>query len=404
MVAPIIAGVVAGSFIGSLAKDLVADLIKDIVGNTPRGAIDYVKVEAFKDILKQWTAEFYQTLIAKPHTSAGLDPTGILDMVISGLLTVAKMSMVFSPEIIDELFLEIIQEGFSSAIQFSVGGALQNILSYWRGSYGVQTGQSYSVINAIDHIDDNTLAWLLLSSGEHIITLAFQVLYGLQQKYENDKALQSAQTVAAVDYINRLSFAWNETMRAEAERILSRTARIAEEYYDRIVSLADNLLERFISRVNELDAEVASHKLLYDNNAVAEDTLRAVLIENTLLLDSTKQNYDYYISILETELDNAHTLATAEQLADTTAFDNVMTNIAAQYKKLLDAINYNNYIPRIINVLDKINTIRTYDFATAISQPPPIELEAPPPEAPPELPSLLGTLCIGDYTHEIVRC
>jgi len=382
MVAPIVAGIVAGSFLSSLAKDLVADLLRDVIGNTPRGAVDYAKVEAFKDILRQWTAEFYQSLIAKPHPQSGVDPSGFLDMVISGLLTVAKMSMIFNPEVTEEMFLEILQEGFSNAVQFSIGGAFQNILSYWRGSYGVQSGQSYNVVNAIDYLDDHTIAWLLLSSGEHVITLAFQMIFGLQQKYDNDKSLQISQVTSVVDYINRISFAWNETLRAEAERILSRTTRIAEEYYDRIIALADNLLERFISRVNEIDAEVMSHKILYDNNVIAEDTYRAVLIESILLLDSTKQSYDYFITLLDNEVGNVQTLASTTQLADIYLFDSTMASIATQYRKLIDVISYNNYTSRIITALDKINTVRTYDFATATTSPPPTS-PLPPPGAPP---------------------
>ena len=60
---PAVAGIVAGSFLAGLAKDLVADLIRDAIGNFPRGAIDYLKVEAFKDIFSQWTAEFYDDLL-----------------------------------------------------------------------------------------------------------------------------------------------------------------------------------------------------------------------------------------------------------------------------------------------------------------------------------------------------
>ena len=398
MALPIIAGVVAGSFLAGIAKDLVADLIKDAVGNFPRGAIDYLKVEAFKDVFSHWTAEFYQSLLAEPHQVSGLSPRGLVDIVISGLLTVAKMSMIFNPEVTEELFLEIIQEGFSNAIQFSIGGAFQNILSFWRGSYGVQSGQSNQVMNVIDYIDDLTLTWLLMSSGEHVITLTFQILLGLSQKYESDKSLQLAQVSSAVEYLNRISFAYNETLRAEAERILARSARIAEEYYDRIIALADNMLERFISRVNEIDAETQSHLTLYQNNAISEDTMRAVLIENTMLLDSTKQSYDYFINLLTSEINNASTLT---NLIDSATFNTTMRAIATEYAKLLGAITFKNYASRLTDVLDKINTARTYNFATGQSSLSPINL-VPAPTAPPA-PTLGGT-CIPDMNTEITRC
>jgi hypothetical protein len=395
---PVIAGIVAGSFLAGLAKDLVADLIKDAIGNFPRGAIDYLKVEAFKDILSQWTAEFYQSLLAEPHQVSGLSPKGLVDIVIAGLLAVAKMSMIFNPEVTEELFLEIIQEGFSNAIQFSIGGAIQNILSFWRGSYGVQSGQSNQIFQVIDNIDDLALTWLLMSSGEHVITLAFQSLLGLSQKYESDKTLQLAQISSTIEYINRVSFAYNETLRAEAERILARSARTAEEYYDRIIALADNLLERFISRVNEIDAETQSHLVLYNDNAIGEDTMRAVLIENTLLLDSTKQSYDYFINILLAEINNASTLT---NLIDSTTFNTAMRAIATEYAKLLGAITFKNYASRLIDVLDRINIARTYHFETGQSTLSPINL-IPAPTAPTAV--SLGGTCMPDMNTEITRC
>jgi hypothetical protein len=377
---------------------LVGDLIKDAVGNFPRGAIDYLKVEAFRDVFSHWTAEFYQSLLAEPHQVSGISPKGLVDMVISGLLTVAKMSMIFNPEVTEELFLEIIQEGFSNAIQFSIGGAFQNILSFWRGSYGVQTGQSNQALQIIDNIDDLTLTWLLMSSGEHVITLTFQALLGLSQKYESDKSLQMAQVSSTIEYLNRISFAYNETLRAEAERILARSARTAEEYYDRIISLADNLLERFISRVNEIDAETQSHLTLYNNNAISEDTMKAVLIENTLLLDSTKQSYDYFINLLTSEINNSSGLTNP---IDLTTFNTAMKLIAQEYAKLLGAITFKNYASRLIDVLDRINTARSYNFATGQSNLSPINL-VPAPTTPPA-PSLNDT-CMPDMNTEIVRC
>ena len=280
-------------------------------------------------------------VIAEPHSVSGLSSKGLLDLTIKALETVAKMSIIFNPEVVNELFLEIIQEGFSNAIQFSIGGAFQNILSFWRGSYGVQTGQSYQVLQVIDNIDDLTLAWLLLSSGEHVITLTYEILFGLQQKYDDDKSLQQSQIVSIVDYLNRLSFSWNETLRAEAERLLSRSLRLAEEYYDRIVSLADNLLERFISRANELDAEVESHKILYDSNTIAEDSFRAVLIENKLLLDKSFDSYTNMMNNLFAELNNASQLITT---VDRLSYKTLITAIATEYRKLLDTINYKSYV------------------------------------------------------------
>lgn len=377
----VIAALAGSSFLAGLAKDLVSDLIKDVIGNAQRGAIDYLKFKSFENIFRQWTAEFYQSLIAEPHVISGLSSKGLIDLTVKGLETAAKMSIIFNPEVVEELFLEIIQEGFSNAIQFSIGGAFQNILSFWRGSYGVQTGQSYQAIQIIDNIDDLTLAWLLLSSGEHVITLVYEVLYGLQQKYDDDKSLQQSQIVSIVDYLNRITFSWNETLRAEAERLLARSLRLAEEYYDRIVSLADNLLERFISRANELDAEVESHKILYDNNAIAEDSFRAVLIENKLLLDKSFDSYTAMMNNLFAELNNASQLITT---VDRLSYKTLMTAIATEYRKLLDAINYKSYVTRINDILDRINAVRTYDFPTGQTLPPPVTLQAPQPTYPPE--------------------
>jgi hypothetical protein len=177
-----------------------------------------------------------------------------------------------------------------------------------------------------------------------------------------------SQILSIIDYINRVSFSWNETIRSEAERILARSLRIIEEYFDRLISFADSLLERFISRVNELDAEVQSHKILLDNQVIPNETFNAVVIENTLLLDSTKQSFDYFISLIEDEISNAKTI---DSIIATTVYDTLIQKIINEYVKLLSSITFKDYTPRIMTALDKINAVRTYVFETGETSPPP---------------------------------
>jgi hypothetical protein len=98
------------------------------------------------------------------------------------------------------------------------------------------------------------------------------------------------------------------------------------------------------------------------------------------------------------EINNASTLT---NLIDATTFNTTMRAIAQEYAKLLGAITFRDYTSRIIDVLDRINTARTYNFATGQTTLSPINL-IPTPTAPPQ--PTLGGGCTPDMNTEIVRC
>ena len=78
-----------------------------------------------------------------------------------------------------------------------------------------------------------------------------------------------------------------------------------------------------------------------------------------------------------------------------------MRAIAAEYAKLLGAITFRDYTSRIIDVLDRINVARTYNFATGQSSLSPINLIP----TPPTIPTItLGGVCTPDMNTEIIRC
>jgi hypothetical protein len=79
------------------------------------------------------------------------------------------------------------------------------------------------------------------------------------------------------------------------------------------------------------------------------------------------------------EINNAPTLT---NLIDPTTFNTAMRPIAQEYAKLLGVITFKNYASRLIDVLDRINTARTYNFATQQITTSPIEL-IPAPTPPP---------------------
>jgi len=133
MVAPLL--VAAGLFIASqIGEALIEGFIRQTTeASTIVGRTELAIQTGF---MRNVTAEAFDALCeVAPHYNVTIDADGLMEIFERFMRAVAKASLVLTPEIAEELYTELIQEGFSNAVQMSVGGALQSILNTWRGGY-----------------------------------------------------------------------------------------------------------------------------------------------------------------------------------------------------------------------------------------------------------------------------
>ena len=97
-------------------------------------------------------------------------PAGMLDVMNRFIRATAQVGMVIGPEVAEELFMELIQEGFSNAIQTSLGGAFQSMLNVWRGGAPPSPDELDTLIGKVADMDEDTLALMIALSGSNLPT------------------------------------------------------------------------------------------------------------------------------------------------------------------------------------------------------------------------------------------
>ncbi len=367
--------------IGAIGSGLGASLLGDVVTRAASSGADLLKIEVFQDIIKTWFAEYLQIFLAQPDPQSVIDPSGIVNIFIEALKSVAKMGMIMRQEVVDELFLELLQEGFSNAIQFSVAGALQNIYGFYRGAVPLQPTETAKIFRDVDNIHPNLAKYLTAVSGEAVATLSYRMLEGYKQYLDEEYGAIREQLIAHSRLLNDVVMWYNNVYRAELERMMARGIRMLEELYDRYVSLMYNIVDRALGRLNEVMADGDSSYVLWQNNIITDQEAYDDLSEVELFLDSTKNIFDETYNMLKTQLQND--IQTYVFPAVKTIIDQRMRELYFILSQITSSVVVDYNFQKAVDIIETIQKIRqtTLVSITAEEQ----IVETPPPPPPPQI-------------------
>ena len=252
-----------GSLLGKTGASIFRDIIDYFVGDSVRGASSWAKVELADNIgfLRDITAECFDSMIEEEtHQNTALSASGLINIFRVFMKTVAKASVVMPIAIVEELYTEMIQEGFSNAIQVSIGGAFQTILSTWRGGYPLNADEASEVIEAVEDLDADTMGLLIAQSGSNIPTSLFRIKQGFDRWVERELISLRTQLFEISNRLNDLMSYKVDRSAEIALRQLDEALEVYREAYSKAISLIDSVCERALSRLQELKNECETVK------------------------------------------------------------------------------------------------------------------------------------------------
>ena len=367
----IFSGIVSG--LGYLGRSTGATALAEVLTTPVESSVMLLKLEAFDQIIRTWIAEYLQSMIATANQQSVIDPSGFIDIFVESLKTTAKLGIILSPEIVEELFLELIQEGLSNAIQFSISGALQNIYSYYRGSVPIQIQETSSVFKDVNDIDTLSAIYLLATSGESTTTLSYRLKQAFDQYLDTEFRLIREQVVANIRILNDLANWFNNVLRSEIERIQARVMRQLEELFDRYVALLYNLVDRAIGRLNEISADADASFTLYSNNIITQQEALDDLTEAEAHLDALDSTFSVaYVYLRDQFLSDVDQFQFID-IKD--LLDQKMLQLYNEIAKSVGSVIIDYNFTKAIDILDSIQKIRQQAITTVTS--PSLEYSTP---------------------------
>jgi len=269
--------------------------------------------------LKSITADALDSMIEEDvNVNVGLSTQGLVNIFERFIKTVAYASTIMPVEIVEELYTEMLQEGFSNAIQVSVGGALQSILSTWRGGFPLNADEASEVVESVEDLDADTIGLLVAQSGSNVPTSMFRMKQGFDRYVEKELIALRTQLFEITNRLNDIIAYKVDRSTEIALRQLDESLNVIREAYGKAISLYDMVLERALSRLQELKNECETVKSWLewsqehpDTPIISQSEADIIATENMLeaqsiinSVDSILTNIDNSLSSFDVTLDN----------------------------------------------------------------------------------------------------
>jgi len=368
--------------LGQIAGQMADNVLMSFMGDLIRGAGIGLRTELAisQDWLKSLTADALDSLIEEEsHPNTALSAVALTTIFERFMRTVAQASMILSAEIAEELYTEMLQEGFSNAIQVSVGGALQSILSVWRGGYPLSYDQTSLPVEAVEDLDSDTMALLLAQAGCNIPTTTFYIKQGFDRYIDSQLIYLRTQLYEITQRLNEI-VAWRIERSSEFSiRQYYEGLEVLREGYSKAINLIDLICERALSRLQELLNEVKTAKAWLEYSQahpeaplVTEDEVTLLAVENKMEAEEIINAVDSIISKIDDKL---------------SAFDVDISTITSKIDaNILEEVNHLNAIIQqgiidistLVSKIDEaLSKVVAYRHATELQTEPVTDLTRP---------------------------
>jgi len=359
-----LAGIAVGQALAGIAVftiSKVGDAIIDaIIGDSPKSAVDYGKVQIARGKIAEWTFDFmrYPISVDTSYVVSGITDEALIEWMVKAIELTTLLGVFVGNEVAEEMVMEMIQEAWSQSVQATVGGALLSIFSYYRGSYPVQQGEIDRIMEIWEDIDEHLRTWLLATTGEHIYTLIYRILLGFKRRLDEDYRNVQAQIPVYLEKCETLVNFFNLQARDILQYHYTRVLNSLLDSVDRLIIMGDNIMERVIGRINEIEMDLDAHKRLYDHEVISPDTFLNLINHQVMLLDATRDSYNTMMNFITSSIDNMISSFTLPDVK--TSIDNVLRNIYDRTCRVHEAIRYDYDLESITRAIDTISVLRQY--------------------------------------------
>ena len=369
--------VLANGVISGVAA-LAGDIVNSLVGEPIRGGGRALRAEWWIRSGKagQTILEVYDKLTSEePDMLSGFSHHAIARIMEAFIRAACYTTMVAGELIGESIFAETMQEGVSNAIQTVLGGAIQSIANYWRGSSPLSIAHIDDVGEAIEDIDVDTATLLGGQVGLNLQSTHFMLKRGLDRYVDTKISLLRYQMR---DILERM----NDSIRWLHERIYTRSLREFESVidsihhaYNRGITLYDLVIERALSRIQEIRGELETLKVWWDYTQqhpemplTDEETVRTTAEQDSAELDAIYQTVEKILSTIDNTLEKLS--INVKDVID--RVDDIMEEYSKELNRMIryGAISIDDLASKIYDTMVKISACRhKTDAQTTIALP-----------------------------------
>jgi len=360
------------------AGALFYGLVNWLFGDSVRGISELIRVEIGKklNIIRDSVAEVYDKIAdATPHTNVGITPSGIIDVFEEMLQETAKMSIFIGDQVADELYAETIQEAFSNAIQYNLGGALQSILNIWRGAYPPAYDEIDEIITCLEDMDSDLASLLIAQAGSNIPTTQWRIQMGFNRLVDDKLIALRGQMHEIATRMNDMSIWLHDRAYTLALREFDEAVLSIRDAYERAIGLIDQMCERTLARLFELKGELETIKNWWtytkehpDDPIIDAEEVYKVALENELEAQATYNTLTAMLSYVDESL-SQFTIDISNVIAKVNTIVNKNIDL---YNQMLMAgqLDLSEIQQKIDEIMQKVSAYRhSVDLQSEISLP-----------------------------------
>jgi len=295
------AAIGVGAFVGGLVREFYEVAIKP----TLDGLVSMARADTYRNIKHDDMNWAFQSLFnPSPHPIVGVCIPSLADVAWAVLHWTCAFGAAIGKEQVEELFLELIQEGFSNAVQTSIGGALQTALNVKRGGAPAPSDFVFEYARNIEFYDYEILAFACASAGLNLPLTLSELTRGVNEvAYERFGP--------ALDYINNMlaeisdnSIEHIRLRREIARRCLIDAIEIPRAVAERQNTILHSVAERHLARVNELEDQLLGLKKLAEAGMEDWSAVELEALKIRAELEASKEAfYEYVDAVSEAEVD-----------------------------------------------------------------------------------------------------
>jgi len=353
-----------GLSIGSI----LFNISRDLFGHTVEAVGIYLKTElgVRATYLRAITAEALDSITdAEADDNTGSTPGGLLRVFEAFMLAVAKASIFLTPEIAEELYTEMVQEGFSNAIQTSIGGSLQTILNVFRGGFPINPDEIDDSFLGFDDLDSNTLALISAGAGANLPVTYFRIKRGYDRFIEDKYSAVRGQLSSILDDMNDINM-WR------IRRLLSYASRRFDDcvdiYYDianRYLAICNHVIERALTRVQEIANQVETvyrwwqYSVAHPDKAIiSEDEALRLFDEAEIELEAIDDRVSWILTVLTGKFEDA--VETYKLDSAILAYESVLDVVFEKLKAMAEAgwVDRSGDVDKLESVFKKVTGYR----------------------------------------------
>jgi|GEM_PF-5821926 len=339
--------------------------IKQALINEPTEAM----VRAFKMSLAKYfgfdnifIGAFDSVNDARPSFTCGISPDGIIDIFNAMINASIALSALIGDEMAEELLLELLQEGASNAIQYSIGGAFQTIYNVYRGGMTLYSDDMTQIPQMIGILDDKINIFNLASAGGNILSTLFYSVFGAVDNTERTymDALQQLQTQLSrlIDENLWVHLTYLEYARQWLLYVIRTNATYASFMANYGTSGLEVAISRINDKINELETVYKDLQADIITPEHAEEVRQAIYKE----YETLKQHVDDLVQEVENEI-----LAITFEIPDEVKeeYQNALERLKLEVEKMIDVTNqkFTEELTQLFEkILDYIDGVLAYRY------------------------------------------